>query len=77
MKTSCLNCKYYKIKDAGSGFCRVEILTSGNQKTEKPVVQAESSCEQWKDCGQTYYIRLGWIRSMTKEADDNQQPTGH
>jgi len=64
---SCLRCKYYKIKDSLTGFCRVEVLFSGNREAEKPIVQADSSCEKWIDCGQTYFIRLGWIKNLEKE----------
>jgi len=67
MKTHCLSCKYYKIHDALSGSCRVEKLASGKRNTEKPVVKAESRCDKWKDGGQTYYIRLGWIRNLEKK----------
>jgi len=69
VNTNCLRCKYYKIQDALAGFCRVEILTSGNRDAEKPMVQADSSCSKWKDCGQTYFIRLGWIKNMVKEQE--------
>ena len=70
MNTSCLSCKYYKIHDTRTGFCRVEILASGNRDAEKPLVQVDSSCERWVDCGQTYYIRLGWIKNRDKETSD-------
>jgi len=64
MKTQCLSCKYYKIQDAQSGACRVENLVSKKRDAEKPTVQADGTCDKWKDCGQTYYIRLGWIRNL-------------
>jgi len=70
MKEHCLNCKYYQIHETTSGFCRVEILTakgSGCKKKNKPLVEAEHTCERWKNCGQTYYIRLGWIKNKEKE----------
>jgi hypothetical protein len=46
----------------------VEALTSGNRKTKKAKVQSEDSCEKWADCGQTYYIRLGWIKNNSKQS---------
>ncbi len=67
VKIRCLSCKYYTIHDQLTGLCRVEALTTGNRQAEKPSVQADSSCERWKDCGQTYFIRLGWIKNMDKE----------
>jgi len=69
VKTNCLSCKYYKIKDTQSGLCRMEALTSGNREAKKPKVDAEDHCEKWINCGQTYYIRLGWIKSNSPEAE--------
>jgi len=66
MKIQCLRCRYYKIHDSQSGTCRVKNPASGKRDAEKPTVQAEGNCEKWKDCGQTYYIRLGWIRNLKK-----------
>jgi hypothetical protein len=48
----------------------MEILTSGNRDAKKPMVQADSSCEKWTDCGQTYFIRLGWIKNMGEEQEE-------
>ena len=67
MKTQCLSCRYYKIHDAQNGTCRVDNLLKGTRNAEKPTVRADENCERWKDCGQTYYIRLGWIRNLEKE----------
>ncbi len=67
MKTHCLNCKYYQINDVRSGYCRVESLVSKQPAAEKPLKDADDHCSQWVDCGQTYYIRLGWIRNKEKE----------
>ena len=57
------------IKDPVTGVCRQEVLSSGNRAAEKPQVQAEHSCPDWIDCGQTYYIRLGWIKNMQSDDD--------
>lgn len=67
VKKTCLSCKYYKILDTMSGFCRMEILTTGNRDAEKPMVQMDSSCKEWIDCGQTYFIRLGWLKNLKNE----------
>ena len=64
MKTHCLSCKYYMIKDHLTGLCRQEVLTSGNRAAEKPQVHADHSCSDWINCGLTYYIRLGWIKNI-------------
>lgn len=47
----------------------MEALTSGNREAKKPKVDAEDHCEKWINCGQTYYIRLGWIKSNSPEAE--------
>ena len=62
VKTHCLSCKYYLIKDPLTGLCRHEVLTSGNRTAQKPQVHADHSCPEWINCGQSYYIRLGWIK---------------
>ena len=66
----CLSCKYYTIKDQLNGFCRMENLTTGNREAEKPMVEADNCCEKWQDCGQTYFIRLGWLKNMAANRED-------
>ncbi len=73
MKTTCLNCRFYKIQDVESGLCREEALTSKNHDAEKPVVKASHCCDQWVDCGQTYYIRLGWIKKNSENGEKEEQ----
>jgi hypothetical protein len=70
VKTNCLSCKYYKIKDAKTGLCRMEALTSGNREAKKPEVEADYHCDKWIDCGQTYYIRLGWIKKNSPDTSE-------
>ena len=67
MKEHCLNCKFFQINDVASGYCRVEVLAGNGGEGEKKLKDAQDSCGKWKDCGQTYYIRLGWIRNKEKE----------
>ncbi len=69
INTHCLNCKYYKIQDAETGLCRVEVLTAGNRDGQKPRVQADNSCSKWVNCGQGYYVRLGWIKNLNNNSD--------
>lgn len=59
MKTTCLGCKHFKIVDEEHGFCRVDK----GSKNSHPKVKLSDKCEQWRDCGQNYYIRLGWLRA--------------
>ena len=67
MKTHCLNCKYYQIHDVRSGFCRAQALVHKKKNAEKPLRDIDDHCDDWADCGQTYYIRLGWIRNRENE----------
>ena len=70
MKSTCMSCKYYKIEDALSGYCRVELKETGNRNGQKKLVRQDDSCSKWSDCGQQYYIRLGWVRALnTKNAE--------
>jgi len=74
MKSTCISCKYYKIEDALSGYCRVESRESGDRSAHNPMVRQDDSCRKWLDCGQQYYIRLGWIKAMNaREKDMNTQ----
>ncbi len=72
MKSCCLNCHFYKIKDIANGFCRELCKTTGNKDAEKPLVTAEDSCAKWRDAGQQYFIRLGWIKNKKKEENNIQ-----
>jgi len=60
VKKVCLCCKYYRLKTLDSGICRVDKELS----VDYPQKQNESCCERWKDCGQQYYIRTGWIKAQ-------------
>jgi hypothetical protein len=65
MQISCMRCKYFKIEDPENGFCRLPDKESGSSPTGKRKVRGDHSCEKWVDCGQQYYIRLGWIKAYT------------
>jgi len=60
VKKFCLNCKHYRLKDAGAGICRV----NKRNDTEYPVKRNEDLCDEWLDCGQNYHIRRGWINGQ-------------
>ena len=71
MKSTCINCKYYQIEDEISGYCRITIDGKAvKKKGERPMVRQDHSCEEWRDCGQQYYIRLGWIKSRENKDID-------
>ncbi|GBE12490.1 hypothetical protein BMS3Bbin14_01410 [bacterium BMS3Bbin14] len=67
MKSNCINCKFYKVKDALTGYCRVLIKETGDKKAEQPMVRDHGSCPKWIDCGQQYHIRLGWIKAFNRK----------
>ena len=54
------------MKDAEGGVCRAKknLLQPDGKK---PAVQIGFTCEEWQDCGQQYYIRLGWIKGQSQE----------
>ena len=55
---ACLSCKYFRLDDIHSGVCRVE-----KGRTPYPMKLHGDLCDLWKDCGQQFYIRTGWIKS--------------
>lgn len=62
MKKDCLHCKHYRLDDIASGVCRVEKMDIYPSKRNEDV------CPSWRDCGQQYYIRLGWIKAKKEAA---------
>lgn len=67
MKQTCLNCKYYRIEDQFSGYCRSAVPGKSVPRAERRMVRQDHACDEWKDCGQNYYIRLGWLKSRQQE----------
>lgn len=65
IKKLCLNCKYYRLKNSQSGVCRVDRENS----PDYPAKTNEDSCTRWLDCGQQYYIRVGWIKARLAEEE--------
>lgn len=65
IKMTCMSCKYFRIEDPMSGYCTVSGGT-GKASGPKAMVRGGDTCEQWADCGQQYYIRLGWIKAYNK-----------
>ncbi|KGO35595.1 MAG: hypothetical protein WBN83_02460 [Desulfoprunum sp.] len=62
IRKDCLHCKYYRLDDIFSGVCRVEKMDI------YPLKRNEDTCPSWRDCGQQYYIRLGWIKAKKEAA---------
>ena len=73
IKTSCIRCKFYKVKDEHTGYCRVQTNENVSKKALRPLVQSQSSCEKWIDCEQQYYIRLGWIKALINRKQESDQ----
>ena len=55
----CLSCKYFRLENVDRGICRVDKASDKNY----PVKQKNEDCGRWQDCGQQYFIRLGWIKA--------------
>ena len=62
-KEQCLNCKFYRLENISSGVCRVDKDIDKNY----PQMQNDDCCPRWKNCGQQYYIRIGWIKGQSAE----------
>ena len=57
---NCLSCKYFRLETVDAGICRVLKNIDKNY----PVKNQTDDCVKWQDCGQQYYIRLGWIKAQ-------------
>lgn len=56
----CLRCKFYRVTDTEFGKCKVDKATV----KELPVMKHRDNCDRWLDCGQQYFIRLGWVKKQ-------------
>ena len=65
MKRICLTCSFYRLEDRYSGRCRVG--RGAVPVDAYPLVRHEDSCGKWKDAGQNYYIRRGWLRKQAEK----------
>lgn len=74
MKPTCMNCRHYKIVDALSGYCRAKTGQGPAKNELKEMVRHDHTCPQWDDCGQHYYIRLGWLKAQqARQTTDTRQ----
>jgi hypothetical protein len=54
------------------GVCRVDRELA----PDYPHKDIEESCDRWHDCGQQYYIRLGWLkRALAEDAGEKASET--
>jgi hypothetical protein len=66
VKEQCLSCKFYHLQAMDSGICRVD---KGGGGGEYPAKQPEELCPKWRDSGQQYFIRVGWIKARKAAGD--------
>ncbi|MFT5698225.1 MAG: hypothetical protein ACI8ZB_001079 [Desulforhopalus sp.] len=59
----CLRCDHFRLKSQSQGLCRKEKKATGGY-FEKSITD---QCKLWKDCGQNYFIRKGWIKARQQE----------
>lgn len=69
MKSTCMSCKFFKIEDTMSGYCRIKVRETGGENNPQPMVGKGDTCASWADCGQQYYIRIGWVKSQQKRGE--------
>ncbi len=68
VKEVCLSCKHFRLIEITNGICRV---VKKDRVEDYPVKKNDDSCELWKNCGQQYYIRLGWIKKSSQQEPAN------
>ena len=71
VKQICLSCKFFRLEDIHSGLCRVS--RSLGEKVAYPMMKNDDTCPNWKDSGQQYYIRTGWIKSKMQEVEGGEE----
>lgn len=64
VKKICLTCKYFRLENIDTGICRVDKDTGKNY----PPKGTNDDCGRWQNCGQQYFIRLGWIKAKQTQA---------
>ena len=62
-KGYCLSCKFYRLDEIDSGVCRVDKESSVNY----PMKRNDDQCPLWRNSGQQYFIRVGWIKAKKAE----------
>jgi hypothetical protein len=68
-KRVCLSCKHYRPTDETVGRCRLDRDTI--DPTTYPVMTHEDCCESWRDVGQNYHIRIGWVRALAGNTNND------
>lgn len=70
-KKICLDCRNFSLQDTSSGVCKVV-----KGLADYPVKATGDSCDQWRDCGQQYFIRIGWIKGELAREQGSQVTAG-
>ncbi len=59
----CLSCKFFRLQNTETGICRFEKMAVADY----PIKHMDGQCDKWRDSGQQYFIRLGWIKAQKAE----------
>ncbi len=63
VKKICLSCKKFRLVSVDTGLCRVDK----DSTKDYPKKHNSDHCPRWQNCGQQYYIRLGWIKAQEQD----------
>jgi hypothetical protein len=63
VKKICLSCTKFRLESVDMGLCRVDK----DSEKEYPKKHKNDHCARWQNCGQQYYIRLGWIKAKLQD----------
>ncbi len=66
VKKVCLSCRYFRLEQIGKGLCRVEKDRTRRYPDKSP----DDHCQKWQNCGQQYFIRMGWLKAQTRAAEE-------
>lgn len=59
----CLSCIHFRPKTTEEGICKLDKSRS----PDYPVFRHDESCDNWKSCGQQFYIRFGWVKKQKEK----------
>lgn len=60
----CLSCVNFRPQNTETGICRLDKSLN----PDYPVKGHGENCEEWKTCGQQYYIRIGWVKKQKEKS---------
>jgi hypothetical protein len=64
--------KFYRPEDGFTGRCRVDKQSLHHSKF--PIMKHDDLCERWKNSGQQYYIRVGWLKNVKAKQQQPEDP---